>query len=256
MAGDRTTSDCMAGIPATDERLHLVLPLDLIQESHGLEEGGISRLENVRNCLPAVTVTFFTDLKVREAMRARALLGTLRPDHLLVEAGKGLLHRQPTGAMELDPDYQEWLDLLGESGAAPGALQARGVEYLEMNWGTPRPLMVAGRPEVDAPVLGLADIPVLLEPNSSSGKPARRTCRAFHLGVQGLSGVVRLLLAHLSCGQTKPFKPCVDSDQAIELPAQDRHKAPVNAWRIQPRRKEGPGLPPQREPAGGSQPRL
>lgn len=212
--------------------LHLVLDLDLVLESVKRRDDGICRLENVRSCLPGVTLTLFSDRQGDLAMNLLSGAGLLPPEHLLANSGLVVLHRDAHSHMERDPDYREWLDFQYETRTRPGSAKAIGMEYLEICWATPRPLMVVGRPGPDAPILGLADIPVFSEEAGSQDvQSGLLTCRAFQVGPPVLSGVVRLLLAYLAGGRSFQVGQALQSQ--APSPRTGFTKT-MNAWRIQP----------------------
>lgn len=220
-----------------ETNLHLVLGLDLILGNLGHGDDGIRRLENVRNCLPGVTVTFFTDLRASDAVELLSEASILPPDHLLAEVGMTLHHRSAAGDMEADPDYREWLDFQYETKNRLGVAKAIGLEYLEMCWHSPRPLMVVGSPGSDLPILGLADIPVFTEiPGTKGGIPAVLTCRPFHLSLPALSEVVKLLLAYLSARSGDWFIRYAQPRKRPEHSHLETLTENTNALRIQSKR--------------------
>ena len=214
-----------------DMGLHLALDLALVLESEARGDDGVRRLENARSCLPGLAVTFFTDLQAGAVLDQLILAGIRQPDHLIAEAGKVVQHLDPAGELNLDPSYGERLGPRNGTRPRPGAAKGIALEYLDTCWGTPRPLMVVGRPGPDSPMLDLADIPVLTDILGRRGKLlAYLTCRVLHQDAIGLTEVVRILLAYVASGPGRHGRPATRTGPAFP----DLHPP-------SPGRPEGPG---------------
>ena len=179
--------------------LHLVLSLDRILEAAATGGEDLARLGNVRKSFAGLVLTIHSDRSPEEAMEMLSLAHVQWPQHLLANGGKSIHHLTRQGGMEPDPDYDEWLGFQGEIRSHERGIVAAGVEYLEICWNTPRPLMALGDIDRDYPLLGLADLPVL-EPGSHEGSPRRPQllARAFWTRQRGLRDVVHLALACLA----------------------------------------------------------
>lgn len=206
----------MTGIPALERRetcltrlrdtcLHLVLDLEQVLESRVLDPEDLQRLKNILRGFPGVMLTVHTD---RPVDAARHLLKQTRllPDHLLSDSGTVVCHREEGGGLVQDPDYLEWLAFQGNFRPRAGAAKAVGVEFLEIGWAAPRPLVVTGRADLDLSLLGLADLPLLRPGSSQQASPSSfLKTRPFALTTPGLSETLRILLAFLSPERHAPL---------------------------------------------------
>lgn len=197
--------------------LHLVMNLDQILEA--AEAGGedLARLGNVQRSFGGFVLTICSDRSPDESLELLSLAHAQWPHHLLTDGGRTIHHLTRQGGMEPDQDYDEWLDSQGAARPHERGVAAAAMEYLEICWNTPRPLMVLGDLDRDYPLMGLADLPVL-ESGSDENSPwrAQLLARSFRARHRGLRDVIHLSLACLA------------------PQGKDRH-----SWRIESHRAQG-----------------
>jgi hypothetical protein len=182
--------------------LHLMLDLDQILEALALDQEDVRRLDNVLRGFPDIVFTIHSDLASGRAIRLLETIDIRQPDHLLADSGMEVCHRDAGGHLVQDPDYREWLGHRSRFLPCGGAVRAIGLEYLEIAWATPRPLVATGRADRDRSLLGLAELPLLRPGYLSPATPLRiPQARFLALPAPGLSDTLRILLAFLASGR-------------------------------------------------------
>lgn len=197
--------------------LHLVLRLDQVLEAATAGGEDLVRLGNIQKGFEGFVLTVCSDRSPQESMELLSLAHVRWPHHLLANGGRTVHHLTPQGGMESDPDYDEWLDFQGGVRPHERGMVAAGLEYLEICWNTPRPLMVLGDLERDYPLMGLADLPVL-ECGSRESSPLRAhlLARAFRARERGLRDVIHLALACLAPEGTGSHSWRLESHRAMD----------------------------------------
>ena len=182
--------------------LHLVLDLDQILEALALDQEDLRRLDNVLRGFPGIVFTVHSDLPSGRAIRLLETLNICRPEHLLADSGMEVCHRDAGGHLVQDPEYREWLGHRSRFRPCGGAVRAISLEYLEIAWAAPRPLVATGRADRDLSLLGLAELPLLRPGFLPPATPLRMPPAQFlALPAPGLSDTLRILLAFLASGR-------------------------------------------------------
>jgi hypothetical protein len=112
---------------------------------------------------PAICLTLVARAEfetARDLIRHRL---ELSPQHLVSSGGRIIHHLREDGSWESDAAFTEWLDrqsIPRHMEEKPLAILPVAIEYLEIQWAAPRPLVVFASPISERDLLILADIPI------------------------------------------------------------------------------------------------
>lgn len=191
-------------------KLHIVANLD---QTLLRTEAPARRLAAIADHLddtPGIVLTLFTR---HPFQRVRKILPDGlggQPRHLVTDGGDSLFHQGLFGEWEWDSAFPDWLSFhrtlfrrgVAGAGEPPGSLTGQQVDpiavaldFLEIFWEAPRPLVVFGDPSRDRLLLQVAEIRIPLTPKGANEKPSQ------HSGVEDLSAqhpdvhrILRLLM--------------------------------------------------------------
>lgn len=152
-------------------RLHLVAGLESAWLPKPRGEPGFCQLESWLAYHPEVCLTLVSALRFDEALALVESHLSVLPLHVVSSKGFVLHHLRDGNEWDVDPSYSEWLNLqqlaeesslepLSTAENTPLCAVGIAVEYLEIQWGAPRPLVVFGSVSSEHDLLALADIPV------------------------------------------------------------------------------------------------
>ncbi|MDP1832661.1 MAG: hypothetical protein Q8K67_11430 [Geothrix sp.] len=140
-------------------QLHLVMDADHYWLQASPAE--LSRAAAFLGGHPGIVLTLITRLPAWEACLALDARQGVLPHHLISGDGQEILHL--TEGREWDPDlvFEEWRGLLESPQSymepEPFMPQAAAIDFLECNWGSPRPLFVCLEREGMGSLLRMAD---------------------------------------------------------------------------------------------------
>lgn len=177
-------------------RLHLVAGLESAWISKPGLEPELRELETWLACDPGVCLTLISGFDFDEALALAESQLDILPHNFVSSGGTRIHHLIGGGVWEEDLEYGDWLGIQRQvmdvkTQSLPVAPVA--VDYLEIQWTAPRPLVVLGSWSSEADLLILADMPVPIGDYEEVPVGLLRTEHQPFTGKVGRKGLLDLL---------------------------------------------------------------